>query len=184
VTHKHPWHDTGLWLMGDTHIHYRQIGLERVVEEASFFRGLRSGGCYFVLADIVRDVAFTASAGGESIMMGETLAAEPGQTMTVSLSFVEKVPVEEVELIGNPGGEVRVVARARSGRPAFSAGHPGARGKALARSAGRTTWTVDVSMGAKPCCLRARGSAHVTQPYPMTASFYTNPLWLTPAASA
>ena len=151
--------------------------------EAGFFRGLRSGACYFVLADIVRDVAFTASAGGESIMMGETLSAEPGQTVTISLGFVEKVRVEAVELIGNPGGEVRVVARARIGRPAFSAGHPGTRGKALARSAGRKTWTVEVRMESKPCYLRARGSTHVSQPYPMTACFYTNPLWLTPAAA-
>jgi hypothetical protein len=137
--------------------------------EAGFFRGLRSGGSYFVLADIVRDIAFTASAGGERIMLGETLSAEPGQTVTVSLSFVEKVPVEAVELIGNAGGEVRVVARSP--------------GKALARSVGRTTWTVDVTMGATPCYLRARGSAHVRQPYPVTACFYTNPLWLTPAAT-
>ena len=133
-------------------------------------RGLRSGGSYFVLADIVRDVAFTASAGGETSMMGETLAGEPGQTVAVSLEFTENVPVEAVELIGNPGGRVRVVARS----PA----------KGLTRSAGRTTWTVDVTMGRKPCYLRARGSAHVRQPYPMRAWFYTNPLWLAPPTTA
>jgi hypothetical protein len=138
--------------------------------EAGLFRGLRSGGSYFVLADIVQDVSFTASAGGETIMMGETLSAEPGRTIVASLSFVETVPVEAVELIGNPGGDVRVVARSP--------------GKALGRFAGRTTWTVDVTMGAKPCYLRARGSAPVRQPYPMTACFYTNPLWLSPIAPA
>jgi hypothetical protein len=134
--------------------------------EAGFFRGLRSGCSYFVLADIVRDVAFTTSARGETIMMGETLTAEPGRTIAVSLEFIENAPLEAVELIGNPGGRVRVVARSR--------------GTALARSAGRTAWTVAVSVGPKACYLRARGSAHVRQPYPMTAWFYTNPLWLTP----
>ena len=35
LTSKHLWHDTGVWLMGDTHVHHRQTGLERTVDEAS-----------------------------------------------------------------------------------------------------------------------------------------------------
>lgn len=35
MTTKHPWHDIGVWLMGDTHVHHRQTGLQRVVDEAS-----------------------------------------------------------------------------------------------------------------------------------------------------
>ncbi len=35
-------------------------------------------------------------------------------------------------------------------------------------------------MGSQPAYLRARGSAHVERPYPVTAWFYTNPLWLVP----
>ena len=134
--------------------------------EAGLFRGLRSGASYFVLSDIVQDVEFTASAGGESIMMGETLTAPSGQSVQVSVGFVENTALEAIELIGNPEGEVRVVASAR--------------GSDLARSGNRTTWTVEVRMGSEPCYLRARGSARITEPYPVTAWFYTNPLWLEP----
>jgi len=134
--------------------------------EAGLFRGLRSGASYFVLSDIVREVEFTASAVDESIMMGETLTVAPGQSVEVSLSFVENTAIETVQLIGNPEGEVQVVASAP--------------GDHLTRSANRATWTVAVTVGSEPCYLRARGSAHVTEPYPMTAWFYTNPLWLRP----
>jgi len=99
-------------------------------------------------------------------MIGETLSVLPGQTVQVSLTFREKVPVEGGELIGNPGGSVRVVARLK--------------GCDLDRSTGRARWTVGVTMSRGPCCLRARGPAHVRQPYPMRAWFCTNPLWLTP----
>lgn len=30
-----PWRETGVWLMGDTHVHHRQEGLERVVDMAA-----------------------------------------------------------------------------------------------------------------------------------------------------
>ncbi len=136
--------------------------------EAGLFQGLRSGASYFVLGSIVEEVQFTASAGGESVMMGETLSVPPGGTVEVSLSFVENSPVEAVELIGNLGGEVRVVSEARGGD--------------LARADGRTTWTAEVTMGSEPSYLRARGRAPVSQPYPVTSWFYTNPLWLLPEA--
>jgi len=132
--------------------------------EAGLFQGLRSGACYFVLGDIVEEVEFAASAGEESIMTGESLTVPPGSPIEVSVSFAENNVIEAIELIGNPEGEVRVVASAR--------------GNDLARSADHTTWTVEVTMGAAPCYLRSRGSAHITEPYPATAWFYTNPLWL------
>jgi len=135
--------------------------------EAGLFRGLRSGASYFVLGGIVENVELTASAVGERIMMGETLSVPPGQTVEVLLSFRENIPLETVELIGNPAGEVRAVAKACRGD--------------LANSAGRTTWTVEVTIASLPCYLRARGSAHVDEPYPVTAWFYTNPLWFTPS---
>jgi len=138
--------------------------------EAGLFQGLRSGACYFVLGGIVEEVGFTALAGGKSIMMGETLSIPPGQTVEVSLSFIEDTPLEAVELIGNLGGEVRVVAEALGGD--------------VARSDGRTRWTVEVTMGSEPSYLRARGSARVHTPYSVTAWFYTNPLWLTPEKPA
>ena len=37
-----PWRDSGVWLMGDTHVHHRQEGLERVVDLAA------SHGCDFL----------------------------------------------------------------------------------------------------------------------------------------
>ena len=134
--------------------------------EAGLFRGLRSGTSYFVLGGIVEEVGFTASAGGESIITGETLTVPPSQSIQVSVSFVENTALEAIELIGNPEGEVRVVASAR--------------GNDLARSGNRTTWTVEVRMGSEPSYLRARGSARIGEPYPVTAWFYTNPLWLEP----
>lgn len=132
--------------------------------EAGLFCGLRSGASYFVLGGIVEDVSFVASADGEAIMMGEALSVSPGQTVDVSVSLLENTSVEALELIGNPEGMVRVVAQAW--------------GRDLVRSADRTSWEVAVTMGPGPCYLRARGSARICQPYPVTAWFYTNPLWL------
>jgi len=134
--------------------------------EAGLLQGLRSGASYFVLGGIVEEVEFTASAGEEWMMTGERLTVPPGWPLEVSLSLIENASLDRVELIGNPEGEVRVVTSARGGD--------------LARSAGRTTWTTEVNMGSQPCYFRARGSAHTDKPYPVTAWFYTNPLWLEP----
>ena len=79
---------------------------------------------------------------------------------------IESTPHDSIELIGNPDGQVKVLAKVR--------------GSNLAHSAGRTAWMTEVSMGSDPFYLRARGSACIGQPYPVKAWFYTNPIWLSP----
>jgi hypothetical protein len=134
--------------------------------ELGLFRGMRSGASYFVLGGIAEEVEFTASAGGETIMMGESLVVPSGQPIEVCVSFTENIPHDGIELIGNPHGQVRVVAEAQ--------------GSDLAHSVGRATWRTEVTMGSRSFYLRGRGSAHISRPYPVKAWFYTNPLWLTP----
>ncbi|MHC4714565.1 MAG: CehA/McbA family metallohydrolase domain-containing protein [Planctomycetota bacterium] len=133
--------------------------------EAGLFRGLRSGSSYFVLGDIVADLEFSASTDRASITMGESLTVPAGTTVEVALSFTENHPVDVVELIGNPGGDIQVVASVE--------------GRDLSRGGGRARFTVALRTGGLPCYLRARGCARIEQPYPVTAWFYTNPLWLT-----
>lgn len=135
--------------------------------EAGLFRGLRGGISYFVLGDIISDLEFGASSGGASIMMGEALTVPADGSVEVTLRFVEKRTVEVVELIGNPLGDVRVVASVR--------------GSDLVREAGRAACCVTIKVGRRPCYLRARGSARIERPYPTKAWFYTNPLRLTPS---
>ncbi len=135
--------------------------------ESGLFRGLRSGASYFVLGGIVEEVEFTASVAGETIMMGESLVVPSGQSVEISVSFIENTPHDAIELIGNPNGQVQVVAKIR--------------GSNMARSVGRTIWMTEVSMGSDPFYLRARGSACISQPHPVKDWFYTNPLWLIPA---
>ncbi len=78
--------------------------------EAGLFRGIRSGASYFVLGGIVEEVEFAASARGQSVMMGESLSVVPGRPVEVTVSVAENRPLETIELIGDPGGEVRLVA--------------------------------------------------------------------------
>jgi len=134
--------------------------------EAGLFQGLRSGASYFVLGGIAEEVEFAASAAGETIMIGESLTIPSGERVEIFVSFIENTPHDSIELIGNPNGQVQVVAKVR--------------GSNLAHSAGRTTWMTEVSMGSDPFYLRARGSACTSQPYPVKAWFYTNPIWLSP----
>ena len=134
--------------------------------ETGLFQVLRSGASYFVLGGIAEEVEFTASVDGEMIMIGESLVVPSGEPVQVSISFIENTPHDAIELIGNPNGQVQVVAKVR--------------GSDLAHPAGRTTWMTEVSMVSDPLYLRARGSACISQPYPVRAWFYTNPLWLIP----
>ena len=136
--------------------------------EAGFFAGLRSGASYFVLGGIVENVDFKASVDGRSAMIGERLAVSTGSPVTVSVEFVEHARLESVELIGNPGGDVRIVASSQ--------------GEALEHSAEMARWTVEMQMPPKPFFLRLRGSAPIEKPYPVMAWFYTTPLWIVPAA--
>lgn len=135
--------------------------------EAGLFAGLRGGASYFVLGGVVERVGFTASADGESVMMGESLVVAPGRPVEVTVEFVERRRLEAVELIGNPQGRVEVAARAQ--------------GPDLSRAGERTRWTVPVRASSLPCYLRARGWVRLREPYPLTGCFYTNPLWLAPA---
>lgn len=137
--------------------------------EAGFFSGLRSGASYFVLGGIVEDVNFTISSTAESAMNGECLAAPPASQVTVSVSLVEKTQLESIELIGDPNGTAASLARVS--------------GDVLDRSAESTHWTTDITVPSSPSYYRIRGSAHIAEPYPVVAWFYTNPIWIQPTLS-
>lgn len=132
--------------------------------EAGLFQGLRSGASYFVLGDIVREVELRAAAAGESVMMGETLSARRGAPIEITVTAVENAHLDSMQLIGNPDGQPCVIARV-----------PGRR---LVPRGGRVRWRLESRAGQESFYVRARGSAHIEKPYPMTAWFYTNPLWV------
>lgn len=133
--------------------------------EAGLFRGLRSGASYFVLGGIADDVCFEVSGPGGSVMMGETLTAEAGECVEAVLTFTENVPVDSLELIGNPRGAPQVVASARRDD--------------LRDLGRRVQWRVECRAGEALSYLRARGRSRVTSPYPTDAWFCTNPIWIT-----
>ena len=94
-----PWRGTGVWLMGDTHVHHRQSGLGRVVEEASRF------GCDYL--------AFTEHAHYREYvepqveLMEQALRAHPGMILVNGVEWNspagDETRAEQIGLLW-PGG--------------------------------------------------------------------------------
>ena len=135
--------------------------------EAAVFAGLRAGAGYFVIGNIIQDLDWTASSGGRSAMVGEQLGAPEGTPVTVSVRFRENTPLDSVELIGNPGGETRVVASTN--------------GDQLQRSNKLVDWCVALPPSSAPFFIRLHGTARVSGAEPETMQFYANPIWVVPA---
>ena len=133
--------------------------------EAGLFAGLRSGAYYLVVGGIVEGLELTASARGESVMMGERLTVAAGATVEVRVEFAARSAVAGVELIGNPTGEAAVVARVQ--------------GKELERRDETLRWKTEVK--APPTgtfFLRVRGAAPLDEPPGSVGCFYSAPLWV------
>jgi len=134
--------------------------------ESGLFAGLRAGSAYFVIANIIQDLEWRASAGNRWAMPGEEMVVPHGSTATVTVRCRENVPLESMELIGNPRGPIEVVAS--------SDGDP------LERSKDETLWRVELPQVTAPCFLRLRGHARAPAGEAEAAQFYANPLWIRP----
>jgi hypothetical protein len=98
--------------------------------EAGVFAGLTSGACYVVVGNIVDEFELTAAAGLEAAMPGEELAVPAGAPVAVTARFRKGGRIDSMQLVGNPGGKVRVLAQTS--------------GDTVAEKDGVVTWTVDL----------------------------------------
>jgi len=132
--------------------------------EAGVFAGLRGGAWYLVVGGLVEDLSVTARTENNWVMLGEDLAVPSSPTVEVTVECTETGNLDSVELIGNPGGGTRILARA-----------PGAD---LIRQEGTVRWTVQVDAPPGTFFLRVRGTGTATEPSGDPACFYSAPLWV------
>jgi len=132
--------------------------------EAGVFAGLRGGAYYIVIGNLMEDLQVTARAGDNCVMLGEELTVADNASVMVSAEFSEMGDLDSVELIGNPGGEARILARAMAGD--------------LVREDGRVRWTAEIETAPGTFFLRIRGNGTARNPRGAPACFYTGPLWV------
>ena len=132
--------------------------------EAGVFAGLRSGACYVVVGNLVDHLALTLTAGDEAVMLGEELKVSAGTPVTVTTRFARTGDIESLQLIGNPGGKVRVLA--------------GTTGDALVEEGGIVTWTVDLDVSAGTFFVRVKATGKATDPAGVPAALATGAIWV------
>ena len=91
--------------------------------------GLRSGNSFIVHGDLISGLRFTAQAGGKTAEMGDTLQAEAGSEVTITISFKsparnshgDPVAVDHLDLIaGEMAGKVsRLLSDGATPNPAY-----------------------------------------------------------------
>jgi len=132
--------------------------------EVGVFAGLRGGASYLVVGNLIENLKVTASAGGDWVMLGEELAVTRGSSVDVTVEFIETGDLDSMELVGNPGGEVRVLAEVSAAD--------------LVRRSGTARWTVKVDASPGTFFLRVRGQGTAGEPPGDPACFYSAPLWV------
>jgi len=132
--------------------------------ETGVFAGLRSGASYFVVGNIVENLRIMASAGGQAAIMGEVLAVTDASAVEVTVELTERRRLDSMELIGNPGGEARILAQAGTAD--------------LVRENDTVRWTVRLDVVPGDFFLRLRGQGRAKDPPGAPACFYTAPLWV------
>lgn len=132
--------------------------------EAGVFAGLRGGAWYLVVGGLVRELNVTARVGDDRATLGEELAANENDSVDVTVEFAETGNLDSLELIGNPGGETRILAQAS--------------GADLLREEATVRWTIQVGAPAGTFFLRVRGTGTATEPSGDPACFYSAPLWV------
>jgi hypothetical protein len=159
-------HDPGDW--GQTEFwpgEYRRTHLycpEKT--EAGVFAGLASGACYVVVGNLIDDLSLTAAVGDEVAMLGEELAVPAGAPVAVSARFARTGDIESLELIGNPGGETRVLAEEGGG--------------ALVERDGMVTWTVNLDAPAGTFFVRLKATGKAADPAGAPAALATCAIWV------
>ena len=132
--------------------------------EAGVFAGLRSGACYVVVGNLVDDFELTLAAGDEVVMLGEELKVSAGTSVTVTARFARTGNIETLELIGNPGGMMRVLAEAA--------------GDALPEEDGIVTWTVDLDVTPGTFFVRVKATGKAADPAGAPAALATGAIWV------
>lgn len=132
--------------------------------EAGLFAGLRGGCSYFVIGNIIEDLVWSVSSGGESAIPGEELSVAPGAEVEVAVTFRENVALDRLELIGNTGGHAAVVASSDGGE--------------LPRAGGIVTWKADLRPSGGLSFVRLRGSPADEVDDVKGLQFYANPVWI------
>ena len=132
--------------------------------EAGVFAGLRGGAWYLVVGGLVRDLNVTARVGDDRATLGEELAADENDSVDVTVEFAETGNLDSLELIGNPGGETRILAQAS--------------GADLLREEATVRWAIQVGAPPGTFFLRVRGTGTATEPSGDPACFYSAPLWV------
>ncbi len=132
--------------------------------EAGVFAGLRGGAWYLVVGGLVRDLNVTARVGDDRATLGEELAANENDSVDVTIEFAETGNLDSLELIGNPGGETRILAQAS--------------GADLLREEATVRWAIQVGAPPGTFFLRVRGTGTATEPSGDPACFYSAPLWV------
>lgn len=132
--------------------------------EAGVFAGMRRGAYYIVIGSLIEDLKVTACAGDNCVMLGEELTVADSPSVEVNAEFSEMGDLDSVELIGNPGGEVRILTRAAAAD--------------LAREDGKVWWTAEIEVTPGTFFLRLRGNGTARNPQGAPACFYTGPLWV------
>lgn len=132
--------------------------------EAGVFAGLRGGAYYIVIGSLIQDLKVTAGAGDNWVMLGEELKIADSSSVEVSAAFSETGDLDSVELIGNPGGETRILAQTLAAD--------------LVREDGMVRWSVKIDVTPGTFFLRLRGSGTAREPSGAPACFYTGPLWV------
>jgi hypothetical protein len=132
--------------------------------EAGVFAGLRGGAYYIVIGSLIQDLKVTAGAGDNWAMLGEELIMADNSSLQIDIEFSETGSLDSVELIGNPGGETRILAKTMAAD--------------LVRKDGMVHWSVAIDVTHGMFFLRLRGTGAVREPSGAPACFYTGPLWV------
>ena len=138
--------------------------------EAGVFAGLRGGAYYIVIGSLIEDLEVTARAADDWVSLGEELAVADSTSVHVDAEFSQTGDLASVELIGNPGGETRILARATTAD--------------LVREGFTVRWTAKIDITPGISFLRLRGNGTARNPHGAPACFYTGPLWVNVQQSA
>ena len=97
-------------------------------------------------------------------MLGEELTIADNSSIQIDAEFSETGILDSVELVGNPGGETRILAKTMAAD--------------LVHKDDTVHWSVKIHVTPGMFFLRLRGTGTAREPSGAPACFYTGPLWV------
>lgn len=132
--------------------------------ESGVFAGLRGGAYYIVIGSLIQDLKVKAGAWDKWVMLGEELTIADNSSIQIDAEFSETGILDSLELVGNPGGETRILAKTMAAD--------------LVRKDDTVHWSVKIHVTPGMFFLRLRGTGTAREPSGAPACFYTGPLWV------